>query len=219
MAVPMRVASTIWSRRPTCSGQSRWRTRICMAAMTTPSPPSRLTSLSSWSLASCRDWPTSSVQPATSALPDPQRAWRAVVRSSCRDPIEMPSDKPCRYPARDDQLGEILPGQVRGKGHRRPVRGARRADRGADGRELQPAEGKYPLDSRTPTTPCPPSAAHSAVIRPTAVSRVWYMACTSGPNEPDPPRPDTWVASRADTPSPGDPWVPGQLYPLADPAP
>ena len=82
-----------------------------------------------------------------------------------------------------------------------------------------PPRGNSPLDSRTPTTPCPPSAAHSAVIRPTAVSRVWYMACTSGPNEPDPPRPDTWVASRADTPSPGDPWVPGQVYPLADPAP
>ena len=84
----------MWSRRPTAAGQSRWRTRIGIAAITTPSAPSRLTSLSSWRRASCRDWLTSSVQPATSALPEIQRAWRVVPRSSCRDPIEMPSASP-----------------------------------------------------------------------------------------------------------------------------
>jgi hypothetical protein len=47
-----------------------------MAAITTPSAPSRLTSSSSWRLASCRDSLTSSVQPATSALPAVQRACR-----------------------------------------------------------------------------------------------------------------------------------------------
>src|SRR5213078_2552774 len=125
-----------WSQRPTLTGQSRSRTCICMVAITTPSAPSRLTSLSSWHLASCRDWVTSSVQPVTSTLPDPQRAWRAVVRSSCRDPMEI-QDKPGGYPALHDQLGEILPGHIGGKGCPLPVRGARRADRGADSRELQ----------------------------------------------------------------------------------
>ncbi len=38
--------------------------------------------------------------------------------------------------------------------------------------------------SRTPTTPCPPSAAHSATMRLIAVRRASYMVCTSGPNEP-----------------------------------
>ena len=84
----------MWSRRPTVSGQSRSRTRISIVAITTPSAPSRPTSLSSWRRASCRDWLTSSVQPATSALPEPQRAWRSVFRSSCRDAIEMPSTSP-----------------------------------------------------------------------------------------------------------------------------
>ena len=77
-----------------CLGQSRWRACISIVAITTPSAPSRLTSLSSWRRASSRDWLTSSVQPATSALPEPQRACRVVVRSSCRDPIEMPSTSP-----------------------------------------------------------------------------------------------------------------------------
>src|SRR5208283_2754549 len=51
-------------------------------------------------------------------------------------------DKPGGYPALRDQLGEILTGHIGGKRCPLPVRGARRADRGADGRELQPAEGK-----------------------------------------------------------------------------
>ena len=85
---------------PTVAGQSRSRTRICMPVTTTPSPPSRLTSCSSRRLASCRDWFTSSVQPATSTLPDHRRAWPASPRSSCRHPIEMPSARPaCTHPA------------------------------------------------------------------------------------------------------------------------
>lgn len=36
MAVPMSVTSTMWSRRPAITGQSRSRTRICMLAITTP---------------------------------------------------------------------------------------------------------------------------------------------------------------------------------------
>ena len=142
MAVPTRVASTMWSRRPTCTGQSRWRTRICMAAMTTPSPPSRLTSLSSWSLASCRDWPTSSVQPATSALPDPQRAWRAVVRSSCRDPIEMPRTSPAGTQPVMISLAKSCPdkSEVKGTGGPCAVPGARIAVPMAV--NSSPAEGK-----------------------------------------------------------------------------
>ena len=144
MAVPMRCSSTMWSRRPTCTGQSRSRTCICMAAITMPSAPSRSTSLSSWRLASCRDSLTSSVQPATSALPDPQRVCRAVFRSSCRDPDREAQHEPCGYPAPHDQLGEILPGQVTGKGHPWPECRARCAYRGADSLELQPPEGKRP---------------------------------------------------------------------------
>jgi hypothetical protein len=47
-----------------------------------------------------------------------------------------------RYPPRPDQLGEILPADIAGKDSPLPVPGARRANRGADGREIQPAERK-----------------------------------------------------------------------------
>jgi hypothetical protein len=60
--------------------------------------------------------------------------------------------QPDRYPARHDQRGEILPGQIRGKRRPRPGRGASyayrpgasRAYRGTDGAELQPAQGERP---------------------------------------------------------------------------
>src|SRR5208283_3377075 len=52
--------------------------------------------------------------------------------------------EPRRHPARHNQLGEILPRHLTGEGRRWPVRGTRRADRGADGRELRPAEGERP---------------------------------------------------------------------------
>lgn len=45
-------------------------------------------------------------------------------------------------PPRPDQLGEILPADIAGKDSPLPGRGARRANRGADGREIQPAQGK-----------------------------------------------------------------------------
>ena len=57
-----------------------------------------------------------------------------------------------------------------------------------------PTRGKDPLDSRTPTTPCPPSSPHSAVIRSRAVCLAWPMACTSGPKDPGSPGPETWGA-------------------------
>ena len=47
--------------------------------------------------------------------------------------------------------------------------------------------------SRTPTTPCPPSSVHSATIRLIAARLAWYRVCTIGPNDPYPPRLDTWV--------------------------
>ena len=58
----------------------------------------------------------------------------------------------------------------------------------------RPPRTNDPRVSRTPTTPWPPTAAHSAVIRSTAVRRAWYIAATSGSKDP------------------------GQLDPLADPA-
>jgi hypothetical protein len=60
-------------------------------------------------------------------------------------------------------------------------------------------------DSRSPTTPWPPRAAHSAVIRSRAVRRAWYMASTSGPNPSGSPRPAALA-------------VPGQPDALAAPA-
>jgi hypothetical protein len=44
------------------------------------------------------------------------------------------------------------------------------------------------------------------------------MVCTSGPNDPGPPGPDTSAAGWAGSPPPDGPLVPGQLYLLADPA-
>ena len=138
----MRVASTMWSRRPTVTGQSRSRTRISIAAITTPSAPSRLTSLSSWCLESRRDSLTSSVQPATSALPDPQRVWREVVQSSCRDPIEMPSTSPAGTQPVMISLAKSCPdkSEVKGTWCPRAAPGARIAVPMAV--NSQPAEGK-----------------------------------------------------------------------------
>src|ERR1700749_5067745 len=79
-----------------------------------------------------------------------------------------------------------------------------------------PPSGNDPRVSRTPTTPCPPSPAHSVTIRPTAVCRARFMVCTSGPNDPGPPRPDTCAVGRDGSPSPEDPPAPGQVYPLVD---
>ena len=64
-----------------------------------------------------------------------------------------------------------------------------------------PPRKNVPRDSRTPTTPCPPSRAHSAVIRSRAVCRAWYMARTSAPNDPGPSCPDTCTGK----PPPGEP--------------
>jgi hypothetical protein len=218
MAVPTRVASTMWSRRPKVTGQFRWLTRSCMAAITTPSAPSRWTSLSSWSLASRRDSLTSSVQPATSALPDPQRAWRAVARSSCQDPIDMPSASPAGTQPVVISLAKSCPDRSEVNGSRRPYAapGARTAVPMAV--NSSPPSGNDPRDSRTPTTPCPPSWAHSVVIRSMAAWRAWYMACTSGPKDPGLPCPGTWIADGPGSPPPADPPAAGQLDPLADPA-
>jgi len=213
MAVPVTVDSTMWSRRPTWTGQSRSRTRICMVAITTPSAPNRVTSLSSWRRASCRDSPTSSVQPATSVLPDQSRVWRVVFRSSWRDPIEMPSTSPAGTQPFVISLAKSCPDRSQVKGTGGPCApGARTAVPMAWNRA--PPRGKGPRDSRTPTTPCPPSSVHSAVIRSMAACRAWYMACTSGPKEPGPFSPDTWVAGPGGIWSRSDLQVPGQLNPV-----
>ena len=68
------------------------------------------------------------------------------------------------------------------------------------------------------TTPCPPSWAHSAVIRPMAVWRAWYMACTSGPKNAGPPRPRARAAAPPGIPLSADPPAAGQPGPLAAPA-
>ncbi len=48
----------------------------------------------------------------------------------------------------------------------------------------RPPAGNWPMLSRTPTTPWPPSAVHSATMRLIAARRASYMVFTSGPNEP-----------------------------------
>ena len=156
----------------------------------------------------------------------------AVTRPPARLPGGLPvvvagpdrnaEHQPGRHPARHDQLGEILPRQVRGEGRRLPGRGdalclapapvaatrcARRAepvtalrartvslnvvDSAPRARTAVPTAvnscppSRYdPRDTRSPTTPSPPSSAHSAVSRSTAVSLAWSMARTSGPSGP-----------------------------------
>ena len=64
-----------------------------------------------------------------------------------------------------------------------------------------PPSGNEPKLSLTPTIPCPPSAAHSAVIRPIAVRLASYIALVSGPYEAQPPCPDTCVAAATAPPN------------------
>src|SRR6185437_15694172 len=161
---------------------------------------------------------TSSVQPATSTLPHHQRAWPASPRSSCRHPIEMPTARPAGTHPAVISLAKSCPETSQVKSARCPCAapGARTAVPAAA--KSSPLRGSTPRDSRTPTTPCPPSAAHSAVIRSMAVCRARYMASTSGPNDPASCRPDTWVAGPAGLRSADDPHAPGQLDPLTQPA-
>ena len=64
----------------------------------------------------------------------------------------------------------------------------------------RPPAGNGPMVSRTPTTPCPPSSLHSVLIRSRALCRAWYIAWTSGANDPNPPLLETWVTVRAGVP-------------------
>jgi hypothetical protein len=209
----------MWSQRPTVTGQSRARARICMPAITTPSAPSRLTSSSSRRLASCRVWFTSAVQPATSALPDHGRACRVVVRSSCRDLIAMPSASPAGTQPAMISRAKSWPDTAEVKGTRSSAAAPAARTAVPTAVNSSPPRANGPRDSRTPTTPWPPSAAHSAVIRSTAARRAWYIASTSGPNPPGSPRPGTRdVGGAGISPPPGVPAVPGQLDPLAAPA-
>ena len=48
----------------------------------------------------------------------------------------------------------------------------------------RPPAGNEPMVRDTPTMPCPPSSAHSVIIRSMAMCRASYMAWVSGPNEP-----------------------------------
>src|SRR5215472_15178974 len=60
----------------------------------------------------------------------------------------------------------------------------------------RPPNANSPKVSKTPTTPCPPSAAHWAVIRPIAFCLTSYMAWTIG-RTANPPWPDTRVSEPA----------------------
>ncbi len=186
------LAWTIWSRRQTCAGQSRTDTRSGMLATTAPSAPSRWTSRSSLSRASRRDSIDDIGPPRDLAVTRPSAGLASglpvVMTRADRDA----EDDPHRYPARHDQLGEILPGQVRGERrglltHHRPapraLHGSRHTgpsptisrhtrpngvrppgpDRGAERRELLPAEQKRP--------PRYPKRHHSVPAELNALSR------------------------------------------------
>ncbi len=60
----------------------------------------------------------------------------------------------------------------------------------------RPPAGKRPMSIDALTTPCPPSAAHSADMRSIAWCRASYMVCTSALKEPMPPTPETEVTLR-----------------------
>src|SRR5690348_6986359 len=78
----------------------------------------------------------------------------------------------------------------------------------------RPPAGKAPILRVTPTTPWPPSAAHSAVIRPIASRRAWYSVVTIGANEAKLPSPDTVVTPTAGAPKrPNPAQAPGQENP------
>ena len=93
----------------------------------------------------------------------------------------MPSASPAGTQPAMISLAKSCPVRSQVNGSRRPYAapGARTAVPIAV--NSSPPRENDPRRSRTPTTPCPPSWAHSAVIRPIAVCRAWYMACTSGP--------------------------------------
>ena len=82
----------------------------------------------------------------------------------------------------------------------------------------RPPRANRPRDSRTPTTPWPPSAAHCAVIRSMAASRAWYIASTSGPEDPASPGPAAWASGGAGITPPAAPEAAGQLDPPAEAA-
>jgi hypothetical protein len=99
------------------------------------------------------------------------------------------------HPARADELGEILAGQFGtdgcgGAGAPAPRTAVPIAWNSS------PPDTNSPEVSDTPTTPCPPSAAHSAVIRSIALRLASYIASTSG-RTPRPPSPDTRVIALA----------------------
>jgi len=153
MAVPMSVTSTMWSRRPTATGQSRSRACSRMSAITAPSAPSRLMSSSSRCLAPCRARFTSAVQPAISALPDHGRACRTVARSSCSAPIAMPIASPAGTQPDVTRRAKSCPETAEMKGRRGLA--ALPAARTAVPATVNPSPPKTngPRDIRTPTTP------------------------------------------------------------------
>src|SRR5215471_14371159 len=59
----------------------------------------------------------------------------------------------------------------------------------------RPPAGNRPIVSRTPTTPWPPSAAHSADIRPIAARLAAYMVWTIGAYADPDPELDTAVVA------------------------
>ena len=119
----------------------------------------------------------------TSALPADQRVCPTVCQSSCLAAIVMPSASPAGIQPLCTSLAKSWP-------DRSEVNGCR--SRGAPGAltavpialNSRPPAGNWPMVSRTPTTPCPPSSTHSATMRLMAARRASYSVLTMGPNEP-----------------------------------
>src|SRR5215472_14759419 len=124
-----------------------------------------------------------------------------VSQSSCRAPIEMPSARPTGTQPSMISLANSWPDRLE-------VNGGRVGDTPGAWTAVpialnsRPPAGNLPMVSDTPTTPCPPSSAHSSVIRPIAVRRASYSVCTIGPYDPKLPSPDTAVTDATGAPYP-----------------
>src|SRR5215472_18248710 len=127
-------------------------------------------------------------------FPAPHLVEPMVRQSSCLAPIEIPRARPAGTQPAWISLAKSWPDRSElngcgGAGAPSPRTAVPIA------LNSRPPSGNEPKLSVTPTIPCPPSAAHSAVIRPIAFRLASYMASVSGPYEPQPPCPDTCVAA------------------------
>src|SRR5262249_22589231 len=141
--------------------------------------------------------------PVPHASPAHQRVGVMVSQSSCRAPTEMPSARPTGIQPSRNSLAKSWPDRSEVNGRSRAAPAARTAVPIA--LNSSPPVGKAPMVRDTPTTPWPPSSAHSALIRAIAVRRASYSVATMGPKEPKLPSPETEVTPTEGAPKRANP--------------